>query len=220
MKITAFSELTIDGRMTVTPGGSSKALFGYYGDEMRAWFHGQRASHDAIMVGAGTVRADDPELTVRHAPGLSPVRVIPTNDGAIPDGSHVLTDGHPTWFAVPDDLPEPVRERLRRHEGIDLIDAGHEKVDLIRLVAALEQRGVQSLMVEGGSRLLHALFAHGLIDRIVIKHIPVLTGAVDASSYISRGSGAIHVPHSRWHVVQWRLIGGVGVAIYERGDAS
>ncbi len=219
MKITAFSELTIDGRMTVTPGGSSKALFGYYGDEMRAWFHSQRACHDAIMVGAGTVRADDPELTVRHAPGRNPIRVIPTNNGAIPDGAHVLTDGHPTWFAVPDDLSDAVRERLRRHEGIALIDAGPGQVDLTRLVAALEWRGVQSLMVEGGSRLLHALFAAGLIDRIVIKHIPVLTGAVDAAPYLARGNSAIDVPQSRWHLVEWRLIGGVGVAIYERGDA-
>ena len=205
--------------MTVTPGGSSKALFDFYGDGMRAWFHGERARHDAIMVGAGTVRTDDPQLTVRHVEGPNPVRVVPTTDGAIPEGAHVLVDGHPTWFAVPEDLPRVARDRLTRHDGIDLICCGPGRVDLHKLMTSLEARGIGTLMVEGGSRLLHALFALDLIDRIVIKHIPVLSGAVDAAPYLSRGSGAGRVPQSRWHVTDWRMIGGVGVSIYERGGA-
>ena len=180
MRITTFSELTLDGRMTLGRGASSKALFGFYSPELRHWFHAERAAHDAIMVGAGTVRADDPELTVRHAPGRNPLRVIPTNDGNLPASSHILTDGLPTLLAVPRTLPAPVRDRLTAHPGVTLIDCGEARVDLATLAAALRAQGVRSLMVEGGSHLLHGLFAAGLVNRIVIKHIPVICGATDA----------------------------------------
>ena len=215
MKITTFSELTIDGRMTLGHGLSSKALFDFYGAELRQWFHGERAAHDAIMVGAGTVRTDNPELTVRHVIGRNPLRVIPTNDGNIPSGSHILNDGHPTLFAVPRNLPDVVRNRLAAHPGVNLMDCGEIAVDLKEVATGLSARGVGSLMVEGGSRLLHGLFAAGLVNRIVIKHIPVISGAVDAPTYLAAYAGSLGMALSRWQVVDWRLIGGIGVSIYE-----
>ncbi|RYE51589.1 MAG: deaminase [Hyphomicrobiales bacterium] len=214
MKVTTFSELTIDGKLTLTRGGSSKALFDFYGEEMGRWFHTQRAAHDAIMVGAGTVRADDPELTVRHVAGPNPLRVIPTNDGAIPASSHVLTDGHPTLFAIPSSLPMDVRTRLSTHDDIAFMDCGPTAVDLRLLTQGLARRGIGSLMVEGGSRILHGLFAARLVDRIVIKHIPVIAGATDAPTYLD---GASMEP-SRWQIVEWTVIGSVGVAIYEKKE--
>ena len=112
--ITTFSELTIDGRLTLANGSSSKELFAFYGAPLQRWFHQQRAAHDAIMVGAGTVRADNPQLTVRHVEGRNPLRVVPTNDGALPPESYILTDGQPTLLAVPDDLPADAVARLER----------------------------------------------------------------------------------------------------------
>ena len=212
MKVTTFSELTIDGKLTLTRGGSSKALFEHYGAEMGRWFHAERAAHDAIMVGAGTVRADNPELTVRHVTGANPLRVIPTNDGEIPPSRHILTDGHPTLFAVPSRLPPDVRARLARHDGIGFMDCGAQTVELPLLVQGLAARGIGSLMVEGGSRILHGLFAARLVDRIVIKHIPVIAGATDAPNYLDGPSMKL----SRWQIVKWAAIGGVGVAIYEK----
>ncbi|MCF7698958.1 RibD family protein [Loktanella sp. M215] len=214
MKITTFSELTIDGKLTLTRGGSSKALFRFYGAEMGQWFHAQRAAHDAIMVGAGTVRADDPELTVRHVTGRSPLRVIPTNDGNIPAHSHILTDGQPTLFAVPQALPDAARARLRHHDGISFIDCGADRVDLRLLAHGLAERGIASLMVEGGSQILHGLFAQHLVDRIVIKHIPVIAGATDAPTYLEGRPMDL----SRWRIVECCVIGGVAVTIYDRQE--
>ncbi len=214
MKVTTFSELTIDGKLTLTRGGSSKALFDFYGAEMGRWFHAQRAAHDAIMVGAGTVRADDPELTVRHVAGPSPLRVIPTNDGAIPPSSHILTDGRPTLFAIPAALSAEVRTRLSTHDGIAFMECGAMTVDLRLLTQGLARRGIGSLMVEGGSRILHGLFAARLVNRIVIKHIPVIAGATDAPTYLEGASMDL----SRWQVVEWMVIGNVGVAIYEKKE--
>lgn len=215
MKVTTFSEVTIDGRMTLGRGQSSRQLFDHYGPVLREWFHAERAAHDAIMVGAATVRADNPKLTVRHAPGQNPLRVIPTNDGRIPAHSHILTDGHPTLFAVPESLTGAVRDRLMAVPGVDLMFCGEVTVDLALLVQALAGRAVARLMVEGGSRLLHGLLAAGLVDRIVIKHIPVISGSVDAPAFLVQGPDGAQVPLSRWQVVDWRLIGGVGVSIYE-----
>ena len=216
IQVTTFSELTIDGHLTLTQGGSSKALFAFYGAPLQEWFHAERAAHDAIMVGAGTVRADNPELTVRHVVGRNPLRVVPTNDGDLPPDSHILRDGQPTVLAVPDDLPSDVAARLA-HGAVTLMRCGPGRVDLGLLMAGLAARGVRSLMVEGGSRLLAALFASGLVDRIVIKHIPVIAGrlpgqAAGAPFLDSADSG---LPLSRWHVVDWRVIGGVGVSVYE-----
>lgn len=215
MKITTFSEVTIDGRLTLGRGASSKALFDFYGPELRHWFHAERAAHHAIMVGAGTVRTDDPELTVRHAPGRNPLRVVPTNDGSLPPQSRILTDGLPTLLAVPQGLPAPVRARLTACPGVALMDCGATRVDLHLMVAALSARGIASLMVEGGSRLLHGFFAAGLVNRIVIKHIPVVSGSLDAPAFFAAAPAAPAVELSRWQVVDWRLIGGVGVSIYE-----
>lgn len=216
LKLTTFSELTIDGRLTLTPGGSSKALFAYYGAPLQQWFHAQRAAHDAIMVGAGTVRADDPELTVRHVAGANPLRVIPTNDGDLPDEAHVLRDGYPTLLAVPDDLPAAVAKRLTQG-AVELMHCGPGRVDLRLLLARLAARGIRSLMVEGGSRLLAGLFAAGLVDRIVIKHIPVIAGCQPGQSAGSPFLDCVDIglPLSRWQVMEWQVIGGVGVSVYK-----
>lgn len=215
MKITTFSELTIDGRMTLGHGQSSKQLFDFYGAELRQWFHAERAAHDAIMVGAGTVRMDNPHLTVRHATGKNPLRVIPTNDGNIPADSYVLTDGFPTVFAVPENLSENIVARLTATPGAILMKCGDTTVDLKRLARGLAERGIARLMVEGGSRLLQGLFAAGLVDRIVIKHIPVISGTVDAPTYLAAAPQSPAASLSRWRAVEWRLIGGVGVSVYE-----
>ena len=164
MKITTFSELTIDGCMALGRGLSSKALFDFYDDALRHWFHGERAAHDVIMAGAGTVRADTPELTVRHALGCNPLRVIPTNDGNIPADSHILTDGLPTLFAVPQSLPAAQRDRLTAYPGVSPIDCGESAVDLKQVVNAPAARGIDTLLVEGGSHLLHELFVARLRD--------------------------------------------------------
>jgi riboflavin-specific deaminase-like protein len=207
MQITTFSELTIDGKLSLGRGRSSKELFGFYGPELARWFHAQRAAHDAIMVGAGTVRADDPELTVRHVPGRNPLRVVPLGRMALDLRSTILTDGLPTLLVLP-------AAHLGAYEAaaVETIVCGEAQVDLGALVQKLTDRGVSSLMVEGGSRLLHSFFAQDLVDRIVIKHIPILSGEPSAPPYLDGARMAL----SAWDVESWERIGGIGVATYSR----
>lgn len=210
--VTTLSELTIDGKLTLGAGASSKDLFDFYGDDLRSWFHAERARHDAIMVGAGTVRSDDPELTVRHAPGRNPLRVIPSSDGLLPLESIVLNDGHPTLVAVSDDTPEQRVADLRAKPGVDVVRCGRGRVDMVQMMGLLEARGVRSLVAEGGSQILRSLFAAGVVSRIVVKHIPVVTGAVGAASYL--GEGAPTFGLSRWKVEEMFVLSGVPVIIY------
>ena len=214
--VTTVSELTIDGKLSLAAGGSSKALFDFYGDELRAWFHAERAAHDAIMVGAGTVRCDDPELTVRFAQGANPLRVVPTSDGALPLSSRLLNDGLATLVAVSARATTATSAALCAKPGVEVVRCGEQHVDLGKLLGVLDARGVRSLMVEGGSRLLHSLFEADLVDRIVIKHIPVISGAADAPTYLRPGNGVANLSLSRWRLTDLFAKSGVGVSVYKR----
>ncbi len=214
IEITTLSELTIDGKLSLGAGASSKDLFDFYGDDLRAWFHGQRAKCDAIMVGAGTVRNDDPELTVRHAEGPNPLRIVPASMGRLPLGSRLLNDGLPTLVVVSRAAPEAAVAALAAKPQVEVIRCGEARVDLVELMDMLYARGLRSLIVEGGSRLLHSLFATGLVSQIIIKHIPVITGAADAPTYLRAEEGHAPLSLSRWRLTELFVKSGVGVSIY------
>ena len=215
LTVTSVTEMTLDGRLSAAKGVSSKTLFDFYGAELSRWFHAERSKHDLIMVGAGTVRCDNPELTVRHVDGPNPIRVVPTSSGDLPLDATIFTDGLPTILLVPDDLPEVATTTLSKgRASVSLVRAGEGVVDLRKSLETLEVMGFSSLMVEGGSRLLTSLFAADLIDRIILKHIPVVTGAPDAPSFLSQAAGGALPNLSRWTLETCNAIGGVAVTTY------
>lgn len=218
VKVTTLSELTIDGKLALGPGASSKDLFAFSSDALKAWFHEQRAASDAIMVGANTVRADDPELTVRYAPGKSPLRVIPSSDGRLPLSATVLNDGRPTLVAVSARAAPEAIAALTAKLGVEAVVCGRDAVDLSALMALLSARGVKSLIVEGGSTLLTALLRAGLVSRIIVKHIPVITGSPDAPTYLKPPADGL--PLSRWRLEEGFVKGGILVGIYTPLEAT
>lgn len=214
IEITTLSELTIDGKLSLGKSASSRDLFDFYGDELRSWFHAQRAQRDAIMVGANTIRTDDPALTVRYAQGPNPLRIVPTSSGRLPLEARVLNDGLPTLVVASRRASEEALAVLRAKPHVEVVRCGDESVDLVRLTALLEDRGVKSLIVEGGSRLLHSFFDAEMVSQIIIKHIPVISGALDAPTYLLPEEGRSGLRLSRWRVEQWFVMSGVGVSIY------
>jgi 5-amino-6-(5-phosphoribosylamino)uracil reductase/2,5-diamino-6-(ribosylamino)-4(3H)-pyrimidinone 5'-phosphate reductase len=189
-------------------------LFDFYGDELRSWFHGQRAANDAIMVGAGTVRSDDPELTVRHAVGANPLRIVPCSKGDLPGESRLLNDGVPTLIADSAQASRAAIEALEAHPGVEVVVCGEDDVDLRALMTVLDARGVRTLIVEGGSRLLHSLHRHGLVSRIILKQIPVISGAEDAPTYLRPSGPDAELSLSRWKLDEVFALSGVVVSIY------
>jgi riboflavin-specific deaminase-like protein len=134
-----------------------------------------RKTSEAILVGAGTVRLDDPSLRVHwellgERAGREPLRVILEGRSPLPSRSRVLDGSRPTLIAGPDEghteYPAPV-ERFR---------AGQGSVDLASLLRHLEGRGVRQLLVEGGSRVLGSFLSSGLVDEFTIFVAPVLIG--------------------------------------------
>jgi riboflavin-specific deaminase-like protein len=172
---------TLDGRLAAR-GGSARWISG---PESLRHTHELRAAHDAIMVGVGTVLADDPRLTVRLAPGRDPLRVVVDSALRLPLTAAVLAGGAApgTLLATTDRAP-PARQAALAALGaavLRLPSTPEGRVDLAALLMALAARGVGTVMVEGGARLLTALLRARLADRLVVTIAPTILGAgIDA----------------------------------------
>jgi len=170
--VTLKAATTLDGRIATRSGDSQWIT----GEVARAHAHLLRASHDAILIGAGTAMSDDPELTCRLA-GLehrSPVRVVLDGRMRLPLTHRLVRSARetPTWlfaFAGDDDAGEARRE-VYQECGVEVFDArpdANGNPDPRAALADLAGRGITRLLVEGGGQIAAAFLAAGLIDEIV-----------------------------------------------------
>ena len=144
--------------------------------------HALRASHDAVMVGTGTVLTDDPQLTCRLAGlgGRSPVRVVLDRRLRIPQGAQVIEGARaiPTWVVTLAPA-EPARREAVLAAGVELLEVAPDaagRIDLAAALAALGARGLTRLLVEGGAGLAASLLRARLVDRLAWFHAPLLLG--------------------------------------------
>jgi 2,5-diamino-6-(ribosylamino)-4(3H)-pyrimidinone 5'-phosphate reductase len=182
--VTLVSEVTVDGKLTVTVGASSKLLMQFMSHEAEVLLHKIRAESDAIMVGSNTIRIDNSFLTVRHVPGKNPIRVIPSSGADISPHANVLSDDSTTIIAITQSA-DPKKVAVLKDKGAVIEVVGTTKVDLPLLMSRLKSEyGIQKLMIEGGSTLNGHMFAHGLIDKIVLIHLPFIAGGSDTPSLV------------------------------------
>jgi 5-amino-6-(5-phosphoribosylamino)uracil reductase/diaminohydroxyphosphoribosylaminopyrimidine deaminase/5-amino-6-(5-phosphoribosylamino)uracil reductase len=166
---------TLDGRLA-TATGSSRWISG--GESLR-YTHALRAEHDAIAVGVGTVLADNPRLTVRLAAGSDPLRVVVDSTLRTPLDAAVLAEGAAcgTLLAVTERAPAARRAQAEALGATVLVlPRAGEAVDLPALLDALDARGVRTLMVEGGARLITAFLRAGLAERLALTIAPKILG--------------------------------------------
>lgn len=164
---------TLDGRIA-TSTGDSKWISGR---AERAISHALRARCDAVMVGIGTVLEDDPRLTVRLVPGASPLRVIVDSSLAIPLDAAALSEEAGTIILTSQRADESKRRVLEEmNVGVRKVRQGRDGIDLSAALEVLREMGVESLLVEGGARLITSLLAASLVDRIIVAIAPLLIG--------------------------------------------
>ncbi len=167
---------TLDGR-TATLDGQSQWISGQASLTLA---HELRASHDAVMVGVGTVLKDNPRLTVRLVPGPSPLRIVADTLIRLPLECHLLSEEpQRTVVAAAENAP-PDRVRAVRARGAQILavrTATDGRLDLADLLGQLWTRGVRSVMVEGGAAIVTSLLRARLVDRLVVCIAPMLVGS-------------------------------------------
>jgi len=160
---------SLDGRIA-TSSGASRWISGPADLEHT---HRLRALFDAIVVGAGTVRADDPQLTTRRVPGPSPVRVIIDTNRRLDAGYQVFRGGPATLLCVAADTDGP--DRVGEAQVVRLPRAG-EYVDPASVLTALAARGLRRVFIEGGGITVSRFLTSGMLDRLHVTVAPLLLG--------------------------------------------
>lgn len=146
-------------------------------EESRKFTHHLRDLNDAILVGIGTVTADNPSLTTRLVEGKNPVRVIIDSNARTPLDSKVVTDKSArTIIAVTENAPNERIAELKAR-GVEIIKAGDGKrVDLKILMEKLAEREITSILVEGGGTIHFSMLNSGLVDKIYAFIAPKIIG--------------------------------------------
>lgn len=163
--------LSIDGAIA----DASRSPAWLTGKKARREVHHLRAGSDAVGVGLGTVRADNPELTVRDVPPprVAPARVVFTRRGQLPLTSVLARTATETPTIVIAESVDLAYARRLMTLGVEVLAA----TSLEEAMRALRQRSIRSLLVEGGAGITGALLGANLVDRLIIFQAPVLLGA-------------------------------------------
>lgn len=168
---------SLDGSLSDQPGRP----FGLSGSETLQLTHQLRSQHTAILVGVGTVLADDPRLTVRLTSGAQPRAIILDSSLQTPPTARLFQAAkRSTWIATTYAAPVDRRGHLQEAgaEIIDLPSDEYGRVSLPDLLFCLGQRGISSLMVEGGARILQAFMKQQLADQVIVTLAPLFLGGV------------------------------------------
>jgi diaminohydroxyphosphoribosylaminopyrimidine deaminase/5-amino-6-(5-phosphoribosylamino)uracil reductase len=189
--VTLKCAMTLDGKIATRTGDSRWVT----GEQARAYVHRLRAEHDAIMVGIGTVRADDPLLTARGRRKRNPLRVIVDARAELDPGSQIVCTLRevPTLVATTSAAPGERVERLREAGAVvELLPDNNSRVDLPALMAELARLSVTSVLLEGGAELTASMLAAGLVDKAIVFIAPKLVGGRDAPGPVG-GEGVARV---------------------------
>ncbi|QGP92998.1 Riboflavin biosynthesis protein RibD [Neomoorella glycerini] len=202
--VTLKMALTMDGKIATRTGASRWIT----GPAARQKAHELRDTHDAILVGIGTVLADDPELTTRlpGGKGRDAVRVILDSHLRLPLTARVLNlaSPAPTLVATTAAAPGEARQQLAAR-GIEVIvlPAEDGRVAWQPLLAELARRQLTSILVEGGARVNATALAAGVVDKVVAFIAPKIFGGINAPGPV--GGPGVASPDEAWQLARIRV---------------
>jgi len=177
--------MTLDGKIASITGESRWISC----EESRKYVHRMRARNDAVMVGVDTILADNPQLTVRHVRGRNPVRIIVDSSLRTPTTVDILSGAlaRKTIIACTEEDVDIHRRYLQSGASVLVCNARDGRVDLLDLLEQLGRIGIQSILLEGGSRLAGDALSRGLIDECVFFYAPKVIGSDGFSPFAITG---------------------------------
>ncbi|MSU89189.1 bifunctional diaminohydroxyphosphoribosylaminopyrimidine deaminase/5-amino-6-(5-phosphoribosylamino)uracil reductase RibD [Rhodobacteraceae bacterium 2CG4] len=200
---------TLDGRIALANGQSRWIT----GPQARGFVHGLRATSDAVLIGAGTARADNPRLDVRegHETPRPPVRIVADPGLSLPLTGHLAeTAGtQPLWLLHAAHDHDPARAEALRGIGARLLPVPRDARGALELPAALRalgDAGLTSVLCEGGGRLAAGLIQTGLVDELILITAGKVIGAEGVPSVGPLALTDLGAA-PRFHPVEHRLLG-------------
>ncbi len=179
--VTLKTAMTLDGK-TATESGDSKWITG---EQAREDVHRYRHLHDAILVGVGTVLADDPHLTTRLQHGRNPVRIILDTHLRTPQNANVVTDGQsPTWIFVSNSVAKERIIPFTAYEQVEIVQLPEAEIDVHEVLHYLGQHEITSLFVEGGASVHGSFLKAGYIQTFLCYIAPKIIGGQHAKTPI------------------------------------
>lgn len=171
--VTIKSAMTLDGDVACLDG-SSKWITGY---RARRMSHLLRAEHDGVLVGIGTIRQDDPSLNVRDTDGVSPVKIILDSNLSISENANVFRGGNVIIVCSIAASEEKKKELQRKGCDIVTVPNGPDgKLALKEMLRVLSEKGVSSVLVEGGPNVTASFLGAGLVDGFSLFVAPKILG--------------------------------------------
>ncbi len=209
---------TLDGRIATRTGESRWIT----GPASRRAAHALRGRHDAVLAGAGTVQADDPDLTCR-IPGyrkVADLRIVVDSRLRTPTTARVVSAAAPTWFLHgPDAGPDRIQALNDAGARLFAVAGAEEGIDLAAGMQALGAAGLTRVLVEGGAQIAAGLLRAGLVDRIAWFHAPAVMGGDGWPAAQAFGTAALEgIP--RFVRVDSRPMGDDMLTEFSRCDAG
>ena len=149
------------------------------GEDSVKYVHQQRNRYDAVLVGANTIKVDDPQLTVREVNGRDPIRIIIDGDLSVSPDSKIIkmTDNEKTWiFTAENSHQEKIEQFEKLGIKIFQLPADKKKLDLGDILKELGKESITSLLVEGGRQIFSQFISQELFDEIIILQSPKILG--------------------------------------------
>lgn len=176
--VTLKTASTLDGKIASRTGDSRWVT----GSTAREQVHTLRHQHDAIMVGIGTVLADDPLLNTRASvPAIDPIRIIVDSELRLPPDARVVTDRSSRTIVLTTDQADAAKLEALQNAGIEVVTCGPTvQVNLINAMKKLGELEIGSILLEGGGQLNGAMLEAGLIDKIILYYAAKIIGGKDA----------------------------------------
>ena len=183
--------ISVDGKIATKTGDSKLSS---KQDSVR--LHKLRSKVDAILVGKNTVAVDDPLLTVRHAKGKNPIRIVLDSKGTLSDKSKILqtSDKIKTIIVVSKKITKSNYNKLNKFP-VELIVTGDSSVNIKSLLRKLSAKKIKTILVEGGGTINWEFIKQNIFDELIVTLSPFLIGGNNAISFVE-GEGFAKISKS------------------------